>query len=65
MDSFTALSDARIHKKEETKILNNLPSNFVESFYRDWLNGKDFSQETDFQQEIVRNTPCTNVKNIS
>ena len=47
----------RIHKREETKRLNNLPSNFVESFYKDWLDGIDFSQETDFQQQLVNNTP--------
>ena len=48
MDGFISLTHARIHKKVETKILNNLASNFVEHFYRDWPNGKDFSQETDF-----------------
>ena len=32
-----------IHKKDPTKKLNNLPTNFVESFYKDWLGGIDFS----------------------
>ena len=36
-------------KKEPTKKLNNLPTNFVESFYKDWLDGIDFSEDTDFQ----------------
>ena len=49
MDDFIYLPCAGIHKKEEKKRLNNLPSNFVEYFYRDWLDGIDFSHDTDFQ----------------
>ena len=51
-------------KKEGTKILSNLLSNFVASFYRDWLEGIDFSHDIDFQWEIVKNTPSEDVKNI-
>ena len=62
MDDFIYLPCAGIHKKEEKKRLNNLPSNFVEYFYRDWLDGIDFSHDTDFQQEIVKNTLTEDVK---
>ena len=51
-----------IHKKDPTKKLNNLPTNFVESFYKDWLGGIDFSEDTDFQQSIVNKTPSEDVK---
>ena len=50
MAAFISLTGNRIHKKEETKRLNNLSSNFVESFYKDWVDSIDFSQDTDFQQ---------------
>lgn len=53
---------ARIHKKEETKRLNNLLGNFVQTFYTDWLDGIDFSSDTDFQQEIVKNGLSKDVK---
>ena len=53
---------ARIHKKEETKRLNNLLGNFVQTFYTDWLDGIDFSSDTDFQQEIVKNGLRKDVK---
>ena len=43
MDGFISLPRARIHKKEPTNKLNNLPTNFVESSYKDWLDGSDFS----------------------
>ena len=48
--------------KKETKRLNNLLTNFVASFYRDWLDGNDFSHDTDFQQEIVKSTLSEGVK---
>ena len=51
----------RIHKKKETKTLN-LPSNFVESFYKDWLDGIDFSQDTDFQQKSINEPLSEDVK---
>ena len=54
MDSFISLPCARIHRKEETKRLNNLPSNFIESFHKNWLYVIDFSHDTNFQQEIVK-----------
>ena len=50
MAAFISLTGNRIHKKEETKRLNNLSSNFAESFYKDWVDSIDFSQDTDFQQ---------------
>ena len=53
---------ARIHKKEETKRLNNLPDNFVRNFYRDWLDGIDFSSNTDFQHKNIKNAPSEDVK---
>ena len=57
MTGFISLPRNRIHKKKETKRLKNLPSNFAESFYKDWLDGIDFSQDTDFQQQLMNNTP--------
>ena len=43
-------------KKEQRKRLNSLPRNFVQTFNKDWLDGNDFSSNTDFQQEILKNT---------
>ena len=40
---FYFLPRNRIQKKEETRKLN-LPSNFVESFYKDFLDRIDFSR---------------------
>ena len=54
MSGFISLSQNRIHKKERTKNLN-LPSNFIESFFKDFLDGTDFSQDNDFQQQLVNN----------
>ena len=62
MDGFIYLPCAKIHKKDPTKKLNNFPTNFVESFYKDWLGGIDFSEDTDFQQSIVNKTPSEDVK---
>ena len=56
MDGFISLPHARIHKKEPTKKLNILPTNFFESFCKNWLDGIDFSKDTDFQQSIVNKT---------
>ena len=49
MNGHISLPRNRIHKKEET-IKLNLPSNFTESSYKDFLDGIDFSQDNDFQQ---------------
>ena len=49
MQGVMYLPRASIHKKEDTKRLSNLSNNFVESFYKDWLDGIDFSCNTDFQ----------------
>ena len=54
MSGFISLPRNRIHKKERTKNLN-LPSNFIESFYKDFLDGIDFFQDNDFQQQLVNN----------
>ena len=61
MNGFISLPCNRIHKKEETKKLD-LPSNFVESFYKDFLDGTNFSQDNDFQQQLVNNPLSENVK---
>ena len=61
MNGFISLPRNRIHKKEETKKLD-LPSNFVESFYKDFLDGTNFSQDNDFQQQLVNNPLSENVK---
>ena len=52
MSGFISLPQNKIHKKEETKKLN-LPSNFVESFYKDFLDGVDFSQYNDFHSSLL------------
>ena len=62
MAGFISLPRNRIHKKEETKRLNAFLSNFVESFYKDWLGGIDFSTDTDFQQQLVSETTSEDVK---
>ena len=62
MQGVISLPCARIHKKEETKRLNNLPNNFFETFHKDWLDSIDFSRDTDFQQEILKNLPSEDVK---
>ena len=62
MQGVISLPRARIHKKAETKRLNNLPNNFVETFYKDWLYSIDFSRNIDFQQKILKNTPRKDVK---
>ena len=62
MAGFISLLRNRIHKKEETKRLKNLPSNIVESFYKDWLDSIGFLRDTDFQQQLVNNTPSEDVK---
>ena len=63
MSGFISTPRNRIHKKEETKKLN-LPSNFVESFYKDFLDGFDFSQGNGFQQQLVNNPLSKDVKNF-
>ena len=52
MSGFISLPQNKIHKKEETKKLN-LPSNFVESFYKDFLDDVDFSQYNDFHSSLL------------
>ena len=49
MEDVISLPSASKHKKEETKRINNLPGNFVQTFCRDWLVGIDISSDTDFQ----------------
>ena len=61
MDGFISLPHARIHKKEATKKLNILPTNFFESFCKKWLDGIDFSKDADFQQSIVNKTSSEDV----
>ena len=61
MQGVISLPPSRIYKKEETKRLNNLLSNFVESIYTNWLDGIDFSRDTNFQQEISKNMPSKDV----
>ena len=61
MSGFISLPRNRIHEKEETKKLN-LSSSFIESFYKDFLDGIDFSQDNDFQQRLVNNLLGKDVK---
>lgn len=55
MQTVISLLHNRIRNKEEAKRLKNLPGSFVETFYKYWLDDIDFSQDTDFQQEILKN----------
>ena len=50
--------------KTETKKLYNLPSDFEKTFYRVWIDGIDFSLDTDFQGNIVSQAPIEDVKNF-
>ena len=61
MNGFISLPRNRIHKKEETKKLN-LPSNFFVSFYKDFLDGIEFSQDNDFQKQLVNKALSEDVK---
>ena len=63
MNGLISLPGNRIHKKVKKKRLN-LPSNFVESFYKDWHDRIDFSQETDFQQQLVNEPLSEDVRNF-
>ena len=60
VSGFISFPRNRTHKKEETKL--NLPSNYVESFYKDFLDGIDFSLDNDFQQQLVNNLLSKDVK---
>ena len=40
----------------------NLPSNFTESFYKGFLDGIDFSQYNDFEQQLVNNPLGKDIK---
>ena len=62
MNGFISLPGNRIHKKVKKRL--NLPSNFVESFYKDWHDRIDFSQETDFQQQLVNEPLSEDVRNF-
>ena len=63
VSGFISFPRNRTHKKEETKL--NLPSNYVESLYKDFLDGIDFSQDNDFQQQLVNNPLSKDVKKVS
>ena len=63
MSGHISFPQNRIHKKEETIKLNP-PSNFTESFYKYFLDGIDFSQDNNFQQQPANNSLCKVVKNF-
>ena len=58
MQGVITLPHGRIPKKEETKRLNNLPGNLVESFYKDWLDGIDFSMIPIFKKKFKEAHPA-------
>ena len=64
MDVYISLSRAKIHQNKERKKFYNLPSDFEQTFCRDWLDGIDFSLGTDFQRNIVSQAPSEDVKNF-
>ena len=49
-----------IEKRRNKKI--NLLSNFVQSFYKDFLDSVDFSQDNNFQKQLVNNSLREDVK---
>ena len=61
MSGYSSLLRNEIHKKEET-IKLNLPSNFTKSFYKQFLDCGGFSQDNDFQQQLVNNPLSKDVK---
>ena len=58
MSGFISLLRNRIHTTKKS----NPPSNFVESFCKDFLDGVDFSQDNGFQQQPVNNPLSEDVK---
>ena len=61
MSGFVSLPQNRTKKKEKTKKVNIL-SNFAESFHKGFLDCIDFSQDNDFQQQLVNNPLSEDVK---
>ena len=59
MRGLISLPYNRIHKKEKKK---NLPSNFLESFYKDFLDGINFSPDNEFQQQLLNKPLSKDVK---
>ena len=58
MQGVITLPRGRIHKKQERKRLSNLPGNLVESFYKDWLDGIDFSMIPIFKKKFQETHPA-------
>ena len=52
MSGYISLPGNRIHKKKEIR-KSNLPSNFTESFYKDFLYGTDFSLNNNFHSSLL------------
>ena len=52
MSCYNSLPRNRIHKKEETITLN-LPSHFMESFYKEFLDGIDLPQDNVFNRSLL------------
>ena len=63
MSGYITFPQNRIHKKEEAIKLNP-PRNFTESFYKYFLDGIDFSQDNNFQQQPDNNSLHEDVKNF-
>lgn len=64
MNPYIYLLCAKLHGVKQTKKLNNLPSDYKNTFYKDRIDGIDFSLDTDFQQNIVSKAPKEDVKNF-
>ena len=47
----------RLHEKKKVKKINNLPTNFERSFYKNWAEEADSALGLDFQIKIVREEP--------
>ena len=64
MAAFISLPHARIHRKNKTKNLNNLLSDFEETCYKYWLEVIDFSFDSYFQRKIVSEALNEDIKNF-
>lgn len=60
---YYSLPFGKLHKKTRVTKLKNLPSNFENDFYKNWLDNVDSSFDLNFQRKIVSEAPNENVKN--
>ena len=61
--AYYSLPTGKLHKKTETKKLNNLPSNVETDFYKSWLEYVDLSFDSNSQQKTVSEAKNKDIKN--